>query len=686
MRSASLALLVAVALAACRGPAPTGGPTPAPTLTPTPASAPAGPGTSPIIIDDVTRKLDWKKLSPSAFGWRLERTFQSAANSTEWVLAIEHADVEEFWKVEINSTLIGYLDAHRGRATSHLPIPAGLLVAGDNQVKVHTDSAQRPIFVHSVKVLPGTDKRAVTALGSVRVRVLDKAAGAPIPARITVTDERNDRVQMFYTEGRRTAARLGIVYVMTEPVSFQLPAGRYRLHATHGMEWSMDSAALTVEAGGDADVELAIEKVVDTAGFVAADTHLHILAFSGHGNASMEERLITLAGEGVEFAVATDHNHNTDYRPDQERLGLSEYFYSVTGNEVTTRVGHFNGFPLKPGDDLPNHYLRDWVKLVDSIRERGAEVVILNHPRWPTVNHSPFERRDLNQLTGDASSDTRITFDAMELVNTNTLIDHPLVLFADWFALLNRGERVTAVGASDSHTVEAVPGQARTYVRSRSERPGDIVESEMYQSLRKGQTTISMGIFAELRLPGGLDLGDIVPVSGRRLQVPLRVAAPEWVTPRTAFVFINGQQVARKNIAAKPGQATDEVLSFDVQTPAHDGHLVCVVLGTPPAAPVWYPVKDYALAATNPIYLDVDGDGAYSPPRATAERELARLGTDLARIEAALPKLDPAIAAQVLSLVRGRVDRLVEGQAPRHKLAVPRPHTHVHDGNEAHAH
>ncbi len=38
----------------------------------------------------------------------------------------------------------------------------------------------------------------------------------------------------------------------------------------------------------------------DTSGFIAADTHLHTLTFSGHDNAMVEDRLLTSASEGVE--------------------------------------------------------------------------------------------------------------------------------------------------------------------------------------------------------------------------------------------------------------------------------------------------------------------------------------------------------------------------------------------------
>jgi hypothetical protein len=37
---------------------------------------------------------------------------------------------------------------------------------------------------------------------------------------------------------------------------------------------------------------------------------------------------------GCGTAIATDHNHNTDYRAYQERMLVTDYFTPVTGNEV----------------------------------------------------------------------------------------------------------------------------------------------------------------------------------------------------------------------------------------------------------------------------------------------------------------------------------------------------------------
>ena len=434
-----------------------------------------------------------------------------------------------------------------------------------------------------------------------------------MPMRIGVSRS-GSLAPLHYATG---AARAGILYTRGDGDSFEVPEGRYSLHATRGMEWSLGRAEVSVRYGKTSRVKLTLRREVDTKGFVAADTHIHTVTFSGHGDATIHERMLTLAGEGVELAIATDHNHNTDYGPIQSRMKLNRYFTPVIGNEVTTRNGHFNAFPLKPKDKVPPHWEKDWGKLVAGIRAKGAKVVILNHPHWPSLPKSPFGVFGLDPATGDRRSGTRFTFDAMELVNSSTYEKEPLPIFADWFALLNRGERITGVGSSDSHTVWDPVGQGRTYVRSSTDDPSKINVDEACRAFLRGDVSVSQGIFADVTV-NGRRMGEVANAS-KGVKVKLRVDWPSWVTPRKALVYLNGEQVAERPAARR--------IELSLSAPKHDAHLVCVVLGDPVNLPGWTTMNEYTLAATNPVFLDVDRNG-YRSPRETARRKLKGRSVD----------------------------------------------------------
>ena len=60
----------------------------------------------------------------------------------------------------------------------------------------------------------------------------------------------------------------------------------------------------------------------------------------------------------------------------------------------------------------------------------------------------------------------------MEVLNSSAQQSDFMLVYRDWFALLNHGYRITAVGSSDGHDVSRyIVGQGRTYIACPDERP-----------------------------------------------------------------------------------------------------------------------------------------------------------------------------------------------------------------------
>jgi len=597
-----------------------------------------------------TKVPGWEDVPAEPEGLVLDVVFRARRNQGEHVLALVQQDVDDAWRVRINDKEVAVLRREKSRRLRHYVLPAGTLQNGENRLVIRCRRKTDDIVIGRI-VLHPRPLRAVLRLQPVQVWVRDPKGNA-LPAKVTVTDKGGAPVDHYYGAQLMTAVRPGIAYTGTGDVTFELPPGDYVLWASHGPEWGVHRREIRVGEVPVGPIALTIAREVDTTGFVAADTHVHTLTHSGHGDASMEERMVTLAAEGVELAIATDHNHNTDYRPTQNRMHLHGHFKAVTGNEVTTRVGHFNAFPLDPKDKVPDYRLEDWIKLVDGMRARGAKVVILNHPRWPRIPTGPFGVNHLNRVSGELPGSSGLPFDAMELVNSTQLLNDPKYLFVDWFALLNHGHDITAVGSSDSHTVGDPVGQGRTYVRSSTDEPGRIKVDEACAAFRRGDTTVSLGIFADVTVNDRYHMGHLVPGTKRRARVVLRVAAASWVRPSTALLFLNGAEAARRRVPRQEGRPTDERLQFDLKLPAHDATLVCVVLGKGVDEAFWRTGRPYTLAATNPVRFDVDGDGGYRSPRELAKAILDGHGTDAERLLPALETVDDAVAVEALSLVR----------------------------------
>ncbi len=583
-------------------------------------------------------------------GKRLDLTFQAGAGAAS--IELGQRDVSDEWTVSLNGEAVGVLERTTGQHTHYVDVPTGVLRDGENTLSVVPRAVGDDIVVGPISLIEKPLAEALH-LGRVVVRVSDAASGGPVPARVTVATPEGKLVPLYNAARASTAVRIGTMYTLGAGDAFEVPQGEYVVYATRGMEWGMAEARVRVQAEGKQALDLAITREVDTKGFIAADTHVHTYTYSGHGNATIEERMITLAGEGVELAIATDHNHQTDYAPVQAEMEVNPYFRPVTGNEVTTENGHFNAFPMDPKGALPDHKLKDWVKLVEDIRAKGAKVVILNHPHWPDLDRGPFGVHGLDPSTGDRASGTRYTFDCLELVNSTTEEKEPLSILADWMALLNRGERLTGIGSSDSHTVDDPVGQGRTYVRSSTDEPAKIDVEETCGAFLRGDVSVSLGIFAEAEVDG-TPMGGLVKLSGEHPQVDvnLNIAAPSWIRPRKAWAFLNGEIAGYAEVSTPDEGPTFLRTGFRLQPGRGDAHLVCVVVGDGVKLPGWTTLNGYTLAVTNPIYFDTDGDGRYTSPRDQARSALDAIGADPAKIAVGVAQSGEPVGLQMLSVLR----------------------------------
>ncbi len=567
-------------------------------------------------------------------------------------LRLKQRDVHGVWRLQLNGVEIGQLFRVGDERLWHYPVPATALRPGTNWLEIIPDDPTDDIAVGLIEWIP-TPTRQLLDLHTISLSVHESGLLKALPARIAITKDTGEPADIYSPFPlNQVAVRTGLLYTVGSTIRIDLPKGRYRLAATRGMEWSRHEQwlDLSTRTNDHRHLRFRLHREVDTKGYIACDTHIHTFELSHHGNATLAERVLTIAGEGVELAIATDHNHLTDYSTTQRRLDLTPHFTSVVGNEVTTENGHFNAFPFDPKAPLPNHKQADWVKVVESIRESGARIVILNHPRWPDVPRNPFTKDGLNRASGERARGTPYTFDGMELVNSTALLNDPLYLFTDWFSLLNRGERIVGVGSSDTHAVDDPVGQGRTYIANSIEVPSRIQVDEACKQFLKGRASISMGIFAEVVVEKRFGMGDTVPVRGGEVSATLRVASPSWITPRTAIAFLNGIRVAEQPVPHVPLKPTNAKLSFKLKTATHDAHLVFVVLGDGVQDRGWKTYENYTLAATNPVYLDVDQDGNYRSPRETA---LSKLGTGIpnsSQVAALLDHSTPDLGVQIAAI------------------------------------
>jgi hypothetical protein len=440
----------------------------------------------------------------------------------------------------------------------------------------------------------------------------------PLPTRWVIRGLAPTKDPDFGALERAEGAK-NVVYARAGQAEAGIPAGRYRIVATHGPEHSIYTTDLAIAPGAQQTLDAQLARVVDTTGYIACDFHLHAEP-SHDSSVSLEDRVLALVAEGVEFAVATDHNHVTDYGPAIERENLGGRLAATSGVEITTKTwGHFNAFPYPVGAPPPAAEAADPSEIFPAVRRVSPGAIIqVNHPRMRGVGY--FNRIELDKEGGAATEGFSFEFDTIEVVNGFELTE-PKTIEAnirEWFSLLSSGRRHTAVGNSDSHRlVYQWPGYPRTYVKVDEDDPRQVTAARIAKALREGRAQVSTGPFVLARLDDA-EPGDQVTVQGKHGRLSIVASAPDWVDVRRAEVYVNGTRVL--TAPATPGKGSTRIdwrgdLSFK-----QDAWVVVIVRGDKLLDSVLPGTRAAPFAFTNPIFVDVDGDGRFRPIEEHPER------------------------------------------------------------------
>lgn len=554
-------------------------------------------------------------------GARLDHPFASEKNTNDWTLFLRQRDVKVVWWVQLNGRTITNLFLSEDDLVQVVTIPRGAITNGTNQISISPPKERDDIQVGEIRI----EKRPVgEALAEGRFTIRVTESNKALPCRVTIV---NSAGSLFpaKVDAPHSAVRPGVAYLGEGIGTFYLPTGHYTVYVGRGFEYSVSTQHVSIRADMQVDLQVELRREVDTSGYVASDTHVHTFTWSRHGDATDEERAITLAGEGIELPIATDHNLVIDPITPAKKTGMNRYFTPVHGNEVTTGHAHFNIFPLQPGARAANWRIEDWLELMKELRSAGAKVIILNHPRNVHNKFQPFASTNFNAKTGENLRGFEFSFDAVEVVNSSALQSDWMINFSDWMALLNYGYRVTGVGSSDGHDVSRyIVGQGRTYVACDDSDPSRINVDQAVESFLKGRALISMGLLADIKMDGKDLVGALAPQRDDST-VEINVQGPAWTAVDRVELFANGQLIREENFTPiyKPG--VKKRLSWKLPRPGNDMHLVVIASGPPVTAPFWRIPKPYqptsnswkprVVGATNPIYVDGDGDGKFTPPR-----------------------------------------------------------------------
>lgn len=224
----------------------------------------------------------------------------------------------------------------------------------------------------------------------------------------------------------------------------------------------------------------------------------------------------------------------------------------------------------------------------------------------------------------------------------------------DWFNLLNYGFNPTAMGNSDSHGTTYEAGFPRNYVRSSSDQPDEIEPRQMMRNIKQHKVLATTGPFISFTIDDA-EIGDTLVPKGDTIRLRIKVQTASWIATNRVEIYQNGEliKVLKKDNPKSVIVDFDETI--DLPKPERDAWFLVIAMGlgaenalSPvyltapfgllqipklieltsatfkplalfvgdpvPVLPDFFPMIPYAL--TNPIWVDVDGDG-FTPLKGT---------------------------------------------------------------------
>jgi hypothetical protein len=335
----------------------------------------------------------------------------------------------------------------------------------------------------------------------------------------------------------RTYATPGYLAGPIEPGVWAVALGPVVL-SPWGMAWQV---RVTMERGEDGQPEggsvvAPAPPSICGARWYRGDLHLHTVHSDGERHPN--ELASAAQSSGLDFIVSTDHNTNAANQAwPASRTGN---LLVIPGEEVTTRHGHWLAVGLSP---------RAWVdwrydpgdgvfpRFAAEVRDAGG-LVVAAHPSVP--------------LPGSAWEFGFADVDALEVWNGRWNVDDELSLRI-WQRLLRQGQRVVAVGGSDSHGKHQPVGSPQTVVHANELSTPAIVEG-----LRCGRSYIARSRAAALELTARSAAPDVAG-PGQTLRVSpdttVTVTAVISGAPDTTAALITAAGCVARATVGRSGRA-----------------------------------------------------------------------------------------------------------------------------------
>jgi hypothetical protein len=360
-----------------------------------------------------------------------------------------------------------------GQYEAALPVGDYTLYA---TAKNHSQSERIAVHV-AAGVAAQRDFRDLQAPGSIEWSVVDARSGAPLDARISIAKGQKPLLgflgrNTFFTELDRKGR-----------TDIPIAPGDYRFTVSAGGGFLAASVAvdLTVAQGGVRTANASLTPLFDPPArhWYSADLHHH--ADQAEAVTPPADLARSQLAAGLDLLFVSDHDSTVNHGVLQaiaDRRGMP----FIPSIELSASWGHFNAYPLLPGQELK---IDTGTASVDDIfeegRRLGATVVQVNHPFIPYGYFTSV-------ATGVAPGGFDPAFDLIE-INAAAPADDEKVLHILW-NFWNAGHRYYLSAGTDTHDVwHNESGAVRVFAHI----DGAVTAAAFAQALRQGHAYVTSG-------------------------------------------------------------------------------------------------------------------------------------------------------------------------------------------------
>lgn len=386
------------------------------------------------------------------------------------------------------------------------------------------------------------------AIHPVRLRILDRATGQPVPVRLHLHGAAGEylppkanhrKVNPHWFEdnyGEFVNSQNQYCYIRGE-CEVDLPLGEVFIELTRGYEVAPLRGSFTVTPE-TSEVTFELERVLHwrERGWVTADTHVHFLSPQTAllEGAAEEVNVVNLLASqwGEMFSNVSDFDGSTTLGA-KDFGGEGEFMVRVGTENRMQVLGHisllgYSGAMIQPlcsggpsesaiGDPL-EVTMADWAR--QCIEQNG--LVVLPHAPVPQ---------------GERAADIVLgLIHAIEMKTHNPFSEGQITPYglADWYRFLNLGYHIPVVGGSDKMRAADLLGGIRTYVHLGGR---ELTYTNWMDAVKEGNTFVTVGPLAEMTvegLPPGRQLE--LPTGGGHVNVSWQVQSANMPLERVEVV------------------------------------------------------------------------------------------------------------------------------------------------------